>query len=372
MLLLLQLVLQVVLVQPSLLLLSCFVPPLVQRSSAVDAIRSLPLPPFRTLAFVRTRTIRRTQTNPDNNVDTLILRAEEDLSTANNGHSAEQFPKEPLPIETNDNNEFWINVGSTITTDSCPLLGIKCLGVDYGLVRTGIAMSVGYDPIPLAIITQPSSSSAPSASSSVSSSSNTAANVTELCQSIVQYAATYQVQQIIVGLPLHKNGTIAAQTLLTMNFTQQLAVQIVSQLGPNVHIKLFDERYTSKMARAREHSKHPKSSSSSLYGTLDAMAACIILENYYEDHGIGAHPVSLPTQLQEQCVQQYVLSQTLMREEREQRMNHDAEQRRHRLQSIAQAKLLDQEQQQQQQQLLHLSNGTSEGTTKKRKKKKKK
>jgi putative transcription antitermination factor YqgF len=245
------------------------------------------------------------------------------------------------------NDKFWINIGSVLTTESCPLLGIKSLGVDYGLSRTGLAMTVGYEPIPLGIITSH--------------------NVTEVCHTIVKYASTHQVQQIIVGLPLHKNGTIAEQTMITYNFTQQLVMMVVSYLGPNIKVLLFDERYTSKMAAAREHTKNP---SSLLYGTLDATAACIILENYYDDHGVGAHLVTLPNNednngIYEQCIQQYNERQSMIEQQRIQQIKDESNKRQRRLEIIAQSKLLDQQQKQQQ-------NNTNNDTIKKRKRKKKK
>jgi putative holliday junction resolvase len=217
-------------------------------------------------------------------------------------------------------HDFWLNLGSAITTESCRLLGIKSLGVDYGLVRTGVAVTVGYEPKPLAII------------------SDMSQNISELCRTIVQYASTQQVQQIVVGLPLHKNGTIADQTLLTLNFTQQLAVAVLSHLGPEIPLFLFDERYTSKEAAAREHSKNP---SSALYGTLDSAAACIILENYYEDNGVGAYAVNVPDPLRMLCIEQYSLRLQEQEQKRLSRIKVYENKVKSRLDAIAQAKLLD-------------------------------
>jgi putative holliday junction resolvase len=248
---------------------------------------------------------------------------------------------DPSSVEGNS-ADFWLNLGSAITTESCRLLGIKSLGVDYGLVRTGVAVTVGYEPKPLAII------------------SDTSQNISELCQTIVHHASTQQVQQIVVGLPLHKNGTIADQTLLTLNFTQQLAVAVLSHLGPEIPVFLFDERYTSKEAAAREHSKYP---SSALYGTLDAAAACIILENYYEDNGVGAYAVTVPDPLRIICQEKY----SMLLEEREQqrliRLEAYENKVRRRLEGIAQAKLLDE--------VEKLESGISSSQRPRKKKKKK-
>ena len=61
----------------------------------------------------------------------------------------------------------------------------------------------------------------------------------------------------------------------------------------------MDERYSSKEAAARAHSQDPNRY---LYGTLDAEAACIILENYYEDNGVCAEQVVLPEATQKECL----------------------------------------------------------------------
>jgi putative transcription antitermination factor YqgF len=163
-----------------------------------------------------------------------------------------------------------LSAAAAITKDNCPLIGIKSLGVDYGLSRTGIAVTVGYNPEPVDIFEE--------------------RNATWLAKDIVQTAASLQVSQIILGLPLHKNGTEAEQTNLTRKFGQELAMQALARLGPRVPILLWDERYTSKEAAARAHAKDPNRP---LYGTLDAEAACIILETYYNDNGKGVERIEL-------------------------------------------------------------------------------
>lgn len=161
-----------------------------------------------------------------------------------------------------------LRAAASITRDSCPLLGIKSVGVDYGLVRTGVAATVGYNPKPLEIISD--------------------LNNTEVCHRVVEICRAEQAQQVIVGLPLHKNGTEAEQTNLTRVFAAELATKVLYALGPDVLVYMWDERYTSKEAAARAHSRDPNQV---LYGLLDAEAACIILENYYTDSGEGAERV---------------------------------------------------------------------------------
>jgi putative Holliday junction resolvase len=183
-----------------------------------------------------------------------------------------------------DSSRFIVEAAAAVTKESNKLLGIKSIGVDYGLARTGVAVTVGYSPKPLAIVATP--------------------NVTEVAREVVNYCRTERANQVVVGLPLHKNGTEAEQSNITRIFAMELARQSLQRLGPKVRIFLWDERYTSKEAAARAHSADPNRI---LYGTLDAEAACIILENYYEDNGISAEQVTLPEILQQECLTVWAL-----------------------------------------------------------------
>jgi putative transcription antitermination factor YqgF len=175
-----------------------------------------------------------------------------------------------------------IDAASAVTQGSCQLLGVKSIGVDYGLVRTGVAATVGYNPSPIAILSD--------------------LNNTQVSQQVIRYARAEQASRIIVGLPLHKNGTVAEQTNITIVFGEELARNVLEQLGPNTPVLWWDERYTSKEAAARAKSRNPHSS---LYGTLDADAACIILESYYNDNGQDAEEVELPPDVREECIQRW-------------------------------------------------------------------
>ena len=172
-----------------------------------------------------------------------------------------------------------MDAAAGLTQDSCTLLGVKSIGVDYGLVRTGVALTVGYNPQPLAILQD--------------------LNDTQVCEHIVAETRLQQASRVIVGLPLHKNGTIAEQTNLTLTFAKELATHVLSRLGPSVSVELFDERYTSKEAAARLRSANP---GQYLYGTLDAEAACIILEHYYNENGVGSKPVELTADERAVCL----------------------------------------------------------------------
>lgn len=157
----------------------------------------------------------------------------------------------------------------TLATSS--LIGTKSLGVDYGLLRTGLALTVGYDPQPLSIVSHLSQ--------------------TELCTHIVQLVDTHSVSQVVLGYPVHANGTMAEQTQLTAKFATQLKCSLYAHFGPTVPLWLWDERYTSRAAEANALAKDPKAN---VYKQLDADAAGLILEDYYQEGGIGAMEVSLP------------------------------------------------------------------------------
>lgn len=103
-----------------------------------------------------------------------------------------------------------MSAAAAITKTSCQLLGLKSVGVDYGLVRTGIAATVGYDPKPLNILSN--------------------LNNTEVSKHVVALCRAEQANQVIVGLPLHKNGTESNQTTITRVFAAELAEHVIREL----------------------------------------------------------------------------------------------------------------------------------------------
>jgi len=230
---------------------------------------------------------------------------------------------------------------TTSGEDMPSLVGVKSIGVDYGLVRTGVATTVGYDPQPLAILSD--------------------LNNTQVCDKVLQYAKSEQASKIILGLPLHKNGTVAEQTNLTLVLAQELAQAALATLGPMVPVEMWDERYTSKEAAARAHAQDPNRF---LYGSLDADAACIILEHYYHDHGLGRITVPvIPESLRRECLHQFETRQSLEEERRSNAMQEREERMQRRKDAIARSQQKDQEEQ--------TRRNLSGGSKKKKKKKKK-
>jgi len=186
-------------------------------------------------------------------------------------------------------------------------------------------------------------------------------NSTLVIDEIIQYASSMKVSAIVLGLPVHKNGTDAAQTNVTRLFANDLACSVLANCGPNVPVLYWDERYTSKEAAARSRTKHQNGN---LCGTLDAEAACIILESFYKDNGKDAERVVISD---EQYAASLVLYQDLRRRE-EQRIEGVFEKRRLMMKNmetqVQRAKKLEEEMR---------ANGTlGESNKKKRKKRKKK
>jgi RNase H-fold protein (predicted Holliday junction resolvase) len=312
-----------------------------------------------------------------------------------------------LLLSKNNRAEAVLEAAASHTQESCRLLGVKSLGVDYGLVRTGLAISIGYNPRPLAIITSKNTtmSTEPVVTRTVVRNKHTnmdedvitrhhqvvqdMTSVAFVCDEILRHAAMQgnDVSRIIVGLPLHKNGTVAPQTNRTLIFAQELARRATSQLGPQHFVGgvlLWDERYTSKEAAARVHTAAMSSSSAtgptnsnhrdlqSLYsGMLDDEAACIILENYYHENGQGAQPVILSNEVREECLREFqrrqvetVVNQQAIQREREAKMERKrlAIARDHHQRQVEEAERM----------AAQSGGGGDDGTCKKKKKKKKK
>lgn len=150
---------------------------------------------------------------------------------------------------------------------------VPTLAIDYGLGKSGIALGRGsYAPArPLGIL-RPATLPA-----------------------LMEYMRTYQVQQVVLGWPLHKNGTMAEQTQLTEAFGTELKAEVVRELGPQVAVFVCDERYTSQAASAQLSTRRE----SEKY--VDAEAACIILDSFFRDGGV-LQTIELDDELYEKCM----------------------------------------------------------------------
>jgi putative Holliday junction resolvase len=130
----------------------------------------------------------------------------------------------------------------------------RVLGIDYGTVRVGLALS---DELEL-----------------VASPLSTLTNGPNLEQQILQIIRKRQVTQVVIGAPLTLSGRFGAAMQRTEAFLQRL-----SKLLPDgVTTQLVDERLSSKTAEAALHEQGHEIKPQD--GVVDQLAATVILQDY--------------------------------------------------------------------------------------------
>ena len=134
-----------------------------------------------------------------------------------------------------------------------PLL--RLMGIDFGEVRIGIALSD-----PLQIISQPFL---------------VLANNDNTINEIQNIIKTEEVEKIILGLPQNLDGEDTKKTLEVREFAEKLKSNI------DVPLFFWDERYSS--VEANEQLKQMGYTILESRKVVDKVAASIILKNYMED-----------------------------------------------------------------------------------------
>ena len=107
-------------------------------------------------------------------------------------------------------------------------------------------------------------------------------NLTYTAEQILHYAKRSGAIEILVGLPLDSNGRMSYKVRnfngnLCLNFSSVLAAVVTNEI-PRAKVKLVDERYTTREAKARIQMD-------GLTESLDAMSARCLLDRYIEDEG---------------------------------------------------------------------------------------
>ena len=123
---------------------------------------------------------------------------------------------------------------------------MKVLALDYGLARTGVAVSdaTGTLARPLTVVEQAGS----------------AAGLRRLAELVAEEA----VDRVVVGLPLTLRGELGLQAQETERFLENLRGAV------DVPVESFDERFTTTLATQGPASRAPE----------DARAAAHLLESY--------------------------------------------------------------------------------------------
>ena len=134
----------------------------------------------------------------------------------------------------------------------------RILGIDYGTKRTGIATT---DPLQIIV----------SGLETVATS--------DLLEYLVNYLAQEQVEKIVVGEPLHADGSPAQIAHLVVGFVRKL-----KKTFPEVDVVTWDERYTSESAKAVILQSGVGRKKRREKALIDKVSAVLILEDYMQQN----------------------------------------------------------------------------------------
>ncbi len=127
---------------------------------------------------------------------------------------------------------------------------MKVLALDYGLARTGVAVSdpTGTVARPLGVVER-------------------AAEAAGLAR-VIELARTEEAERIVVGLPITLRGEAGEQAAETERFVSAL------RAASDLPVDTFDERFTTRLAQ--------KSQAAGSGAAEDALAAAHLLTTYLE------------------------------------------------------------------------------------------
>lgn len=109
----------------------------------------------------------------------------------------------------------------------------RALGIDFGPSFTGLALSLGgTNTMPVGTL-------------------QTGDDWKETSLKIVQIASTRRVRELVIGLPLEKDGTEGKIGRLVRHFVQILADATLLVLGPGIPVYVWDERFSTAYAAVR-------------------------------------------------------------------------------------------------------------------------
>ncbi len=130
------------------------------------------------------------------------------------------------------------------------------MGIDYGIKRTGLAVTdpLQIIPRPLATVETP-----------------------KLMAYIKQFCAEEEVEAFVIGEPTHKDGNDTYLTPIIRTFAED-----IQKLFPDCTVTLWDERYTSIAAKQAIIASGAKKKERQDKGLVDRIAAVIILQEYME------------------------------------------------------------------------------------------
>ena len=130
----------------------------------------------------------------------------------------------------------------------------RLLALDYGRVRTGIAVSDVLQIIANPLATIPTK---------------------QLTDYLTDYCSTEKVDKIIIGLPRQMSGDESDSMRYIKPFIGRL-----KHIMPDMPVELYDERFTSVLAHRAMIEGGMKKQERQNKANVDKIAACIILEDY--------------------------------------------------------------------------------------------
>ena len=132
----------------------------------------------------------------------------------------------------------------------------RILAIDYGLKRTGLAVT---DPLQLIATGLPT------------------IDTTRLMPFLRDYLAREQVDTLVIGDPRNLDGSDTDATPRVQHF-----IQAFQKIFPAVAVVRVDERYSSKMARQAMLEMGLKKSQRREKGRVDEIAASLLLQEYLQ------------------------------------------------------------------------------------------
>ncbi len=132
----------------------------------------------------------------------------------------------------------------------------RILALDYGMKRTGIAVSDNLK---------------------ISANGLETIETSKVFEFLDNYLKKETVETIVVGNPLTLQNTASDATPLVMPFVQKL-----KQSYPTIKVELFDERFTSKMAFQAMIAGGVKKQARRDKALVDKISAVILLQSYME------------------------------------------------------------------------------------------
>jgi putative Holliday junction resolvase len=159
---------------------------------------------------------------------------------------------------------------------------VRCLGLDLGARRTGVAMSdrEGILATPLTVL--------------VSKDENA------LIAEILKLVGEYKVECVVVGLPRRLDGELGEQANKATTFTDKLTSAAAQGNFDRLDVELWDERLSTRAAerlKVEDNRRGDRVHSSSGRGTrrrkfsakagIDAIAAALILQGFLDSRPPG-------------------------------------------------------------------------------------